>query len=664
MNLKVSSLIATTVFLVTLSAQAQRVNVPASAVDTVPEFICTTEVAGNSYINADSGVSYTENDPPYDVLKTVSTGDCSSGGKSNQAGTSPYGSSMLASASAQASNTWTVANGSFQFAGSVQFEGSAITNSANLDPTGNPLYEFAVADYQDVTSSTQTTVSWTQGERFTFQVLCFGFYVTCSVSDGGALPLFSGTGTQLYSGTSAALGDASTLSVQTAYATNGKAESGEGSSDGVPSQSTSVDALGGFLFTISPVSRPPGQGGGGADYASVLGAEMSGFNGAPKGALFAANVPIPSQVGLTGFFNNDYSCDENNVSGVNGGACSGTIGGPATVHYAESDMPLSSAQISAWATSPVGQPAAGNLIQIPVMGFGVAIPIVNAAITANGGVALSDHDLCGIFSGKITDFKLITDAGNLTPGPITVAYDSGISGVTLALTNHLAEVCTPADSAITFSATSDFASLFGTVPSNFSGSSGTAGVANYLAGLSGTTVTSAVGYVTPVYTSLIANNEVALSNGQVSPLLVASVFRGKSAELPTEANIEAGLNAPKTGTNLTPPNNAVDAGNPALWASSVAVTKAGYPIVGYTYFVVAACYAQQSVTHAVVSFLKDHFNNVEFRNIQIAHGFAPLPNGAATGKWRTIVVDNLLENTNGWDINIGNATACSGLAGR
>jgi ABC-type phosphate transport system substrate-binding protein len=312
----------------------------------------------------------------------------------------------------------------------------------------------------------------------------------------------------------------------------------------------------------------------------------------------------------------------------------------------------------------VGKLSAGNLIQIPAMGFGVAIPIVNSAITTNGSAVLSDHDLCGIFSGKITDFNQITDAGNLTPGPITVGYDSGASGVSLALTNHLAEVCTSADSAITFSATTEFASLFGTVPSNFSGNLGTWGVANYLASLSGTAVTSAVGYVTPIYTSLIANNAVILSNGQRSPLLVASVVRGKTAELPTEANIAAALGAPTLGVNLDPPGDATAGMNPALWAPSIAVTKSGYPIAGYAYIVLAQCYAQANVKDALVAFLKDHFNKAEYRNIQIANGFAPLPNGAATGQWRTAVVDDLLENTNGWNINIGNATACSGLAGR
>lgn len=86
--------------------------------------------------------------------------------------------------------------------------------------------------------------------------------------------------------------------------------------------------------------------------------------------------------------------------------------------------------------------------------------------------------------------------------------------------------------------------------------------------------------------------------------------------------------------------------------------------MGYTYFVVAACYARPDIARAVVAFLKDHFTKLEYQNIQIANGFAPLPDALETGQWRTAVVDNRLENTNEWGTNIGNTNACSSVAGR
>ncbi len=97
--------------------------------------------------------------------------------------------------------------------------------------------------------------------------------------------------------------------------------------------------------------------------------------------------------------------------------------------------------IHVWGISGVGQIFAGNFIQIPSIGYGVAIPVVNPAVSKNGGATLSDDDLCGIFSGKLTDFSQITDARVTWSGPITVTYyASQGQGITYTLTYPDADV--------------------------------------------------------------------------------------------------------------------------------------------------------------------------------------------------------------------------------
>jgi phosphate transport system substrate-binding protein len=379
---------------------------------------------------------------------------------------------------------------------------------------------------------------------------------------------------------------------------------------------------------------------------------------------------VDSIVGLDGFLRDDFTCDSNASSGANGGHCSGTCPqpsctpGPVPDDYAASDFQLTAAQVSTWNTSTVGQMAAGNLIQIPSMGYGVAIPVVNSAVTTNGGVTLSDDDLCGIFSGQITDFSQITDAGTLTPGTITVAYRADSAGTTLTLTSHLNAVCTSANSAIHIQGVQNFATMFTVlnnvpVPGNFIALTGSAGVADYLASLSGTNVTSAIGYLAPDYTSLVTTSPVTLSNGLPSPLLVAGVYQGKARELPTASGIEIALAHPKSGTNLQPPANAFEGAGPTLWIPLIETTSAGYPIVGYTAFDFAQCYQNAGVSKGILAFLRAHYGTGSPKTTQIDSGFAPVEAG-----FRTAIKQHILANTGAWNDNIGNPTACAGLFGR
>ena len=362
------------------------------------------------------------------------------------------------------------------------------------------------------------------------------------------------------------------------------------------------------------------------------------------------------------FLLDDLTCDINKVNGNNGGNCSGPEGAPGnTVDYAAADSVLSSSQISSWTSFQFGQVAAGNLIQIPSMGVGLAIPVENSAITVNGKLILQDNDLCGVFSGKITDFsQLSVNKGEVTPTPgaITVVYRNDGSAATFLLTNHLSAVCNSGNSNVTFTATTTFQSLFpnSTPPATFIGEKGSSGMEGELV-----TLSSAVGYISPDWTSISPN-----SNAPSHSLIVAAIVNGKTAELPTTKNITAALARPKLGQNLTPPANAQQGANPALYVPVIQTVSAGYPIVGYSTLDFAQCYADPTIPAAIIAYMQDHYTVSQYLTIQANNGLVPVANSGA-GKFLTVVRQHILSNKNtkpAWNDDIQDKTACKGLAGR
>ncbi len=407
--------------------------------------------------------------------------------------------------------------------------------------------------------------------------------------------------------------------------------------------------------------------------------ELSTFNqGQPAGAA-TFNNPSPATgqqvlywasggAGQTAFLNDDLSCDANKVLKINGGNCSGTVGGSASVDYAASDSTLVSSQVAQWASSSVGQSAAGNLIQLPSMGTGEAIPVVNASVTANGRVTLKDSDLCGIFSGKITDWSQTSAAASVAPGTISVVYRSDTAGATFIFLNHLSAVCTSANSNFVqpiVPSTTFLSTLPGGVaPSNFVGESGSSGVANYLAGQAGVTVTSAIGYITPDWTSVDPNSNAVLANGSHSPLVVASLLNGKTAYQPTVANLTLGLNHAKLGTHLKPPTTAAEAADPTNFVPVIETTSSGYPIVGYTTFDLAQCYASPAIASGILGFLTAHYANKGAYATSISNnGLVAIAKSGAT-KFAAVITKDILTNKSKFNLNIQNATACNGLVGR
>jgi phosphate transport system substrate-binding protein len=394
-----------------------------------------------------------------------------------------------------------------------------------------------------------------------------------------------------------------------------------------------------------------------------------------KQATFSTYWEAGSGTGQQAFLNDDLTCDINHVTGANGGACTGGAGVGKlgnTVQYGASDATLSSTQLATWATSSFGQSYAGNLIQLPSMGVGVSIPLNETGITSNTQVAFSDNDLCGIFSGKITNFSQITDAGVTLPaGAFKLVYRSDGSGTSFLLTNHLSAVCTTANTkaGVTFTATTTFANLFtagggiATVIPNSIGQSGSSGIANYMAGLSAGAVPQAISYLSPDFTTVDPNSDARLSNGEKSPLVVAQVLNGKVKELPTTTNITVALSHAKQGQFLTPPSTAAQGANPSNWVPLIQTVSAGYPISGYTTFDFAQCYSDVTVKTGLIAFLKDHLSNASFGTIQNNNGFVRVANSGAS-KFLAAINKNILANANSWNENIGNTTVCPSLHGR
>jgi ABC-type phosphate transport system substrate-binding protein len=361
-----------------------------------------------------------------------------------------------------------------------------------------------------------------------------------------------------------------------------------------------------------------------------------------------------------------------NVLGPQAPCVNGT-GYPAgtAIHYGGSDAYLVSG-----GGGPVPNPAETfqamygyPLIQLPAFGTPVTIPFVDGTATA---VSLTDSDLCGIFSGKLTNWNQTSAAGKVPAGAITVVFRGDGSGTTFLTTSHLAAVCNAGNSNITFSATTDFASLFGGVaPANFVPGNGSGGVRSQLLAvktgptpvtLTGTadghsysvSASTAIGYIGPDYTS------IAPKSANTSTLKVASVKNATDGKFyqPTLAATTTALS-----TNVSPPSGKTAASNPYNWGINVPTPAAGYPIVGYTYLLLSQCYKVAKVSTGIQEFLRDQYNNANFFTVINNNGFVQVPN-TGVADFVTAINADFLSNTSGFNLNFGNAAACTGHTGR
>lgn len=297
-----------------------------------------------------------------------------------------------------------------------------------------------------------------------------------------------------------------------------------------------------------------------------------------------------------------------------------------TVDYAGSDSVLSAAELLAYknAHQSPAVPATdannwGPLVQIPSAATSVTIPYKKAGVTS---LNLTSAQLCGIFSGNITNWSQISSAS----GPITVVYRGTSSGTSEIFTRHLNSQC-----AGQFGVSSTFTSAaLGGVPAGAVAVSGSAQMASTVAATDG-----AIGYVGP--------EDVDATN----PAVVAKV----NGNLPTVGNVTIAL------SNFAPPSTAADRADPAKWAPVLANPATGYSIVGYTNLVFSQCYKDSADTIAIRTFLNRHYGlNASSNNDDeiVANKLIPL-----TAAWKDAIRTTFA--LPGSSLGIGNTSACNGI---
>ncbi|CAB3973091.1 MULTISPECIES: substrate-binding domain-containing protein [Burkholderia] len=420
--------------------------------------------------------------------------------------------------------------------------------------------------------------------------------------------------------------------------------------------------------SLAIAAGPVIQGGGSSLVAPMLGANSpaSGEIGlfGTSSATFTY-FAVGSGAGQNAFLNNQPTFFGAGVSG--------------TVAFANSDAALTTAQVTAYDASTVGMNS-GPLIQIPYLVTAITVPVVNgpAVTSANTpqttpgqahSIALNDDDLCGIFSGKLTNWNQVTNPeGGLyrANAPITVVYRSDGSGTTELLTRHLAAVCTSANTktGVEFIDSLTFANMrtFPTgVPSNFVAAAGDGGVRKLLTTLS-SVGTAAVAYLSPAYTNtfLASHSTVVTSSGALQ-LPIASLYNSTSATYyaPTYANATMAFGG------IAPPSGAVVA-DPAQWApvsgtayKQLANPTSGYPVSGTSQIILSQCYADPTVASNVQSFLNNHYTNASFASVVRGNGFDTVPS-----RFQTVISANFLSNSSGNDLDINNASSCVLYNGR
>ncbi|VWB14839.1 ABC-type phosphate transport system periplasmic component-like protein [Burkholderia lata] len=425
----------------------------------------------------------------------------------------------------------------------------------------------------------------------------------------------------------------------------------------------------GMGASLAMAAGPVIQGGGSSLVAPTIGSVSNanseiGLFGTSEGTF--TYYSVGSGAGQNAFLNNQPTFFGAGVTG--------------TVHFANSDAALTTAQVTAYNNTGLGT-TNGPLIQIPYIVTAITVPVVNApAVTSSvtpqttpgqaHSIALNDNDLCGIFSGALTNWNQVTNPETNTAyslnAPIKVVYRSDSSGTSELLTRHLAAVCTTANTkagvtfvdSLTFANTTAFPAG---VPSNFVGASGSGGVRGSLTSLS-SAGTAAVAYLSPDYTNtfLASQSSVVTSSGALQ-LPIASLYNttAKAYYAPTYANATKAL-----GTISTP----ADPTNPNAWVpvsgsdyAALANPSAGYPVSGTSQIILSQCYSNAAAGTAVHDFLNNHYMNASYASVVHGNGFDTVPSS-----FQTAISANFLSNSsnNFLDINDSSVCGAGGFAGR
>lgn len=427
-----------------------------------------------------------------------------------------------------------------------------------------------------------------------------------------------------------------------------------------------VSALGSAV----PAMAATITGGGSSLVGPSINAEIALFGVNPDSLTYFITS---SGTGQTAFLNDDASVFNSSASGQ--------------VAYANSDSAILPAYITSY--NSADKATDGPLIQIPYIVTPITVPYVNGPTsstdTLNGpqttpgqttSLALNDADLCGIYSGKMTNWNEVINPDTITPSnpngstftlnkAINVVYRSDNSGTTELLTRHLSTVC-PAISGstvradgttVTFADSQAFTDSFPshTPPAGFTGFSGSGGIQSALTtARSSASGPSVIGYVSPDWT----NTFLAPSSSSASANLSVASVRNATLNLDIAPTFTEATHAVAASTTPVPTTTA-EAADQTQWVPNAANPTTGYPVSGTSQILLSQCYADANVKSTVLNFLAAHYGNPSYATILHNNGFDTVPSN-----YQTQIVNDFISVPRTWPVttlNIGNSTVCAGI---
>ncbi|AZC26919.1 MULTISPECIES: substrate-binding domain-containing protein [Pseudomonas] len=309
------------------------------------------------------------------------------------------------------------------------------------------------------------------------------------------------------------------------------------------------------------------------------------------------------------------------------------------VHWAASESKLKYSEVGDYFSAHHAD--WGPLIQVPSAATTIAIRFNKAG---SAEVDLSTNDLCGIFSGRVNDWRQIKESGRT--GPITVIYPNIASGSTELFTRFLNAKCVETG---TFAVTTDFASSYsGGLPAGARSANSSEAIMEELYVLDGRITFIGPTYAAATLEGLSDATKVARVNG-VSP--TPANISDAIATVPVPAVAE------RRDQNLWVPvftsqaNIDANPGDKSLRP----YPASGYPILGFTNMLFSQCYADATQTSQIRSFFYRHYGALVSNDAAIRDNrLARLP-----AAWKTAVRDAFLTPTS--PLSIGNANVCNGI---
>jgi ABC-type phosphate transport system substrate-binding protein len=295
-------------------------------------------------------------------------------------------------------------------------------------------------------------------------------------------------------------------------------------------------------------------------------------------------------------------------------------------------------------------PTTGPLIAVPVATTAVAIPYNNPPVKS---LTLTDDQLCGIFSGKLTSWDGLVPGGS---GKLEVVLDSNPSELTYTLTQHFATTCNSGNSLFPPGVAPAYLWTHWFpigIPAEFLLASGQAGIVSTVQSTS-----LALSYLAPGFTS------VAPKSPTTTSLPVASVrnsFSGRSY-LPTSANIELGMLRPGDNAQHTkPPSTRTEAANPLNWSPIIPQTTDGYPIIATINMLAPTCWSKANETSLLKGFTTSVLTNTAYTQVTLNAGNAPMPS-----PWTKAAVLTFVTNASKFNLefNTGRQANCAKFPGR